>query len=193
MRPRSRWSRAPTAGRPCGSRRTPARPRRLPRSSWPPTRAAACSTPGDDEFSFGATFQLDEESAGSEADNGDNLVQRGTFDSPGQLKLQLDHDVPSCRIKGDQGEVFVEAEGPVDPGAWYAVTCERNGSDVELTVKALGDGAGAGTWHASGPTGSISLQGLPLTVGGKTGPDGTPVASADQFNGAVDDVFLRVE
>ena len=149
--------------------------------------------PGDDEFSFGATFQLDEESAGSEADNGDNLVQRGTFDSPGQLKLQLDHDVPSCRIKGDQGEVFVEAEGPVDPGAWYAVTCERNGSDVELTVKALGDGAGTGTWHASGPTGTISLQGLPLTVGGKTGPDGTPVASADQFNGAVDDVFLRVE
>ena len=149
--------------------------------------------PGGDEFSFGATFQLDEESSGSEADNGDNLVQRGAFDSPGQLKIQLDHDVPSCRIKGDAGEVFVEAAGPIDPGAWYAVTCERTGTDVELTVKALDDGAGAGTWHATGPTGTLSFDGLPLTVGGKTGPDGTPVASADQFNGVVDDVFLRVE
>jgi hypothetical protein len=149
--------------------------------------------PGDDEFRFGASFQIDEESAGSEADNGDNLVQRGTFDSPGQLKIQLDQDVPSCRIKGAGGEVFVEAEGPVDPGAWYAVTCERRDSGVELTVEALDGGAGDGTWQATGPTGRISLAALPLTVGGKTGPDGTPVASADQFNGAVDDVFFLVQ
>src|SRR4051794_26743040 len=96
--------------------------------------------PGDDGFAFGASFQLDEKSSGSAADNGDNLVQRGTFDSPGQFKIQLDHDVPSCRVKGAGGEVFVKAEGPVDPGAWYSVTCERTDSDVELTVKSLGDG-----------------------------------------------------
>jgi hypothetical protein len=149
--------------------------------------------PGDEGFSFGATFDLDEQSSGSEADNGDNLVQRGAFDSPGQLKIQLDHGVPSCRVKGDAGEVFAKADGPVDPGAWYTVTCQRSGSDVELTVKAYADGAGGGTWHASGPTGNITLDDLPLTVGGKTGPDGTPVASADQFNGAVDDVFLKVK
>lgn len=151
--------------------------------------------PGDDEFSFGATFDLDEQSSGSAADNGDNLVQRGTFDSPGQLKIQLDHGVPSCRVKGAAGELFVKGDGPVDPGAWYTVTCERSGSDLELTVKPYGDsdGAGGGTWHASGPTGAISFDDLPLTVGGKTGPDGTPVASADQFNGAVDDVFFTVK
>jgi hypothetical protein len=149
--------------------------------------------PGDDAFSFGATLQLDEKSSGSAADNGDNLVQRGTFDSPGQLKIQLDHDVPSCRIKGEAGEVFAKADGPIDPGAWYSVTCERTGSDVELRVKAYDGAAGGGTWHASGPTGTLDLDDVPLTVGGKTGPDGTPVASADQFNGVVDDVFLRVE
>jgi hypothetical protein len=147
--------------------------------------------PGDGEFTFGASFQLDEKSSGSAADNGDNLVQRGTFDSPGQFKIQLDHDVPSCRVKGADGEVFVKAGAPVDPGAWYSVSCERSGSDVELTVTSWGDGAGGGTWHASGPTGSIDLESVPLTVGGKTGPDGTPVASADQFNGVVDDVFFR--
>lgn len=148
--------------------------------------------PGAKQFSFGATFQIDEQSSGSAADNGDNLVQRGAFDSPGQVKLQLDHDVPSCRVKGDAGEAFVKATGPVDPGAWYTVTCERDGSDLELTVKASGDGSGGGTWHTSADTGTVSLQDLPLTIGGKTGPDGTPVASADQFNGAVDDVFFAV-
>jgi hypothetical protein len=149
--------------------------------------------PGDADFTFGASFSLDEKSSGSDADNGDNLVQRGTFDSPGQFKIQLDHGVPSCRILGDAGEVVVKAEGPVDPTSWYAVTCERTASEVTLQVKALDGGAGEGTWKKSGPTGALSFQGVPLTIGGKTGPDGTPVASADQFNGAVDDVFLSVE
>ena len=66
-------------------------------------------------------------------------------------------------------------------------------TEVELTVEPLDGGAGGGTWQSTGATGLVSLDGLPLTVGGKTGPDGTPVASADQFNGAVDDVFFRVE
>jgi hypothetical protein len=57
---------------------------------------AAALDPGDRDFEFGASFRLDEESSGSEADGGDNLLQRGTFASPGQLKLQLDHRVPSC-------------------------------------------------------------------------------------------------
>jgi hypothetical protein len=150
--------------------------------------------PGGADFSFGATFQLDKASSGSAADNGDNLVQSGSFDSPGQFKIQLDHDVPSCRVKGADGEAFVKADSPIDTGAWYTVTCERHGSDLELTVKAHDDdGAGGGTWHVSAPTGTVSLKGLPLTVGGKTGPDGTPVASPDQFNGAVDNVFLRVQ
>ena len=93
---------------------------------------------------------------------------------------------------GTGGEVFVQADGPVDPGAWYTVTCERRSDEVILQVDADGEASGAGTWRKSGPTGTVSLEGLPLTIGGKTGPDGTPVASADQFNGVVDDVFLDI-
>jgi hypothetical protein len=148
--------------------------------------------PGDDDFTFGASFQLDEESSGSKADNGDNLVQRGTFDSPAQIKIQLDKGVPSCRVLGPDGEVFVQADGPVDPGPWYTVTCERRSDEVILQVEADGGASGDGTWRKSGPTGAVSFEDLPLTIGGKTAPDGTPVASADQFNGAVDDVFLTI-
>jgi hypothetical protein len=120
--------------------------------------------PGDSDFTFGASFSLDEKSSGSEADNGDNLIQRGTFDSPDQFKLQLDHDVPSCRILGAAGEVFVKAEDPIDPGSWYAVSCKRSASEVTLKVKAYDGGAGQGTWKAPGATGTIALQGVPLRI-----------------------------
>ncbi len=143
--------------------------------------------PGSGEFSFGATFRLDEDSQGSAADDGNNLLQRGTFDSPGQYKLQIDGGVPSCRVQGEEGEVVVEAEEQVEPGAWYSVSCTR--TDTGLTLEVEGE-EGDGTWRADGETGEVSVTELPLTIGGKAGPDGTPVASADQFNGVVDDVFL---
>ena len=92
--------RAATAVTPCGSPPTPAPPGAPAAVLVATDEGSGALDPGAEAFTFGATFQLDEKSSGSEADNGDNLVQRGTFDSPGQLKIQLDHDVPSCRVKG---------------------------------------------------------------------------------------------
>jgi hypothetical protein len=149
-------------------------------------------SPLDRDFTFGASFELDEESSGSEADDGDNLVQRGSFGDPGQFKIQLDHGVPSCRIVGDTGEVFVEAGEAVRPGVWYSVSCERDSSEVGLTLTPYDDQDERETWRATGSTGTISFEAQPLSVGGKVTPQGVPVASADQFNGAVDDVFLRI-
>lgn len=149
-------------------------------------------SPGGDDFEFGASFTLDRKSSGSDADNGDNLVQRGTFSDPGQFKIQLDKGVPSCRIAGDAGAVFVKADEAIERGAWYSVACARSGSKVRLTVKEYGDDA-AETWRVSGSTGDIELSSQPLSVGGKVSGEGVPVASADQFSGAVDDVFLRIE
>ncbi len=146
----------------------------------------------DHDFEFGATFRLDAESSGSAVDDGDNLVQRGSFSDPGQFKIQLDHGVPSCRIVGDAGEAFVEASEAVEPDAWYSVSCEREGSEVILTMAPYDDRDAKKSWRATGPTGSVSLSTQPLSVGGKVSPKGVPVASADQFNGAVDDVFLRI-
>lgn len=149
-------------------------------------------SPLDRDFEFGATFQLDAESSGSAVDDGDNLLQRGNFSDPGQFKIQLDHGVPSCRIVGDAGEMFVEAQEPVKPGAWYAVSCAREGSEVSLTVTPY-DQEDQEPSRATGPTGNIALLAQPLSVGGKVSPQGVPVASADQFNGAVDNVFLRID
>ncbi len=149
--------------------------------------------PLDRDFEFGATFRLDPESSGSDVDNGDNLVQRGSFSDPGQFKIQLDHGVPSCRVAGDGGEVFVEAAEAVEPDVWYAVSCERVGSEVSLTLTPYDEPDDAESWSATGPTGTLAFETQPLSIGGKVSPDGVPVASADQFNGAVDDVFLRIE
>lgn len=76
-------------------------------------------SPGSEPFSFGADFTLDADSSGTNADNGDNLVQRGLFDAPGQYKIQVDGGKASCRVMGSAGDVTVEAATRVLPGRWY--------------------------------------------------------------------------
>ncbi len=148
--------------------------------------------PGDRDFSFGASFALARRSAGSAVDDGNNLVQRGSYEG-GQYKIQVDRRVPSCRVAGDKGEVFVKADTPVVPGRWYTVSCERVASQVNLTVTPHGRGEPPRTSSGSGPIGTISLALDPISIGGKVSPAGDPVASADQFNGVVDDVFVQVD
>lgn len=148
--------------------------------------------PRDRDFSFGASFSLDRRSSGSALDDGNNLIQRGGF-TGSQFKIQVDRRVPSCRVAGRKGEIFVEAEDPVVPGRWYTVTCARSASQVDLTVTPRGRGEEARTWSSSGPIGTVYLDLVPIAIGAKVGPNGEAVASADQFNGAVDDVFVHVE
>jgi hypothetical protein len=148
--------------------------------------------PGDRDFSFGAAFSVDARSSGSTTDDGNNLLQRGGYVG-GQFKIQVDQGVPSCRVAGDAGEVFVEADEPVAPDRWYTVTCERTISQVRLTLTPRGRGERSRTWSATGAIGTVSFEQAPVAIGGKVAPDGGPVASADQFNGIVDDVFVQVD
>ena len=148
--------------------------------------------PGRRSFTFGATFRLDRRSSGKGPDNGDNLVQRGSFGGRGQFKLQLDHRVPSCRVKGDRGTLFVEARRAVTPLRWYSVNCRRTPSGITLRVRSFGSGAAVRSTHASGATGNLELGTYRLSIGGKTRANGAPESSADQFNGVLDNVFLRL-
>lgn len=153
-------------------------------------------SPEGDDFAFGASFRLDAQPSGSADDNGDNLVQVGLYTDPAQYKIQLDHRAPSCRLLGTAGEVFVEADVVVEPDRWYTVTCAR--SDVVRLTLTSYDEAGEPTelsWDGEGDPGILRLTDprQVLSIGGKLQPGGRLVPSAsDQFNGAVDDVFLDI-
>jgi hypothetical protein len=153
----------------------------------------ATVSPGRRAFTFGGSFRIDPVSSGEGRDNGDNLIQRGNYGSRGQYKIQLDDRVPSCRVKGDAGTRFVRARARVTPDRWYAVTCRRTTSGLRLSVKSFAPGSTAAITRTSGPTGNIVLGTLRLSVGGKVGPNGAPLPSADQFTGVVDNVFLRMD
>jgi len=153
-------------------------------------------SPGPDSFSFGADFSLDAESSGTDADNGDNLLQRGLYDATGQYKIQLDGGRPSCRVMGSAGGVSVKASTRVVPGRWYRVWCTRRGDTVtlELGVVRTDGSVSFGSVSDDAEIGSVLLpRRTPLSVGGKLNADGTLTRSAtDQFNGSVDRVFYRL-
>jgi hypothetical protein len=147
-------------------------------------------SPGTGAFSFGADFTLDARSQGSATDNGNNLIQRGLYTASAQYKLQVDQGRPLCRVKGRSGAVIVQSTRTVQAGAWHQVRCSRVGSTVTLTLVRLGDGT-TWSWSATGATGDVRVgSAVPLSVGGKVDDQGRiVVASADQFNGVVDNAF----
>lgn len=149
--------------------------------------------PGERDFRFGARFRLDQESDGSDTDDGDNLMQRGVFESDTQYKLQIDRGVPSCLVRGEDGQVLVKATAEVERETWYAVSCTRDGDGVELRVERDDGAEQQQVVRDPGRTGSVSPgRKIPLAIGGKVSPRGqVTTSSTDQFNGVVDDVFLE--
>ena len=161
----------------------------------PAPGAADPTDPGAGGFAFGAEFAVDALTGRSATDNGDNLVQRGLFSSESQYKIQLDDGHPSCRVSGSAGSVTVRASEQVEPEQWYRVRCRRVGDVVTMRVVTSSD-AVRQVWEyaAEGATGSLSYatDGPPFSIGGKVDDEGRVVANdSDQFNGLVDDVFVR--
>ncbi|MFN8188920.1 MAG: hypothetical protein U0R78_00545 [Nocardioidaceae bacterium] len=154
--------------------------------------------PGSRDFWFGLDLRFPEETTSSEADNGDNLLQRGLFGDTGQLKLQADNGVPSCRVAGESGDVTVKANAPLPTERWFRVRCQRTAGLVTLYV---GEIAASGTveewehWSEEGPTGEIDFAdpAPAVSIGGKLNPQGGLVEDApDQFNGALAHVVYGV-
>lgn len=163
-------------------------------------------SPGTSDFTLSADFRLD---GGTAPDPGNNLVQRGTWGSSHQLKLQVDLingvPLPECMVgQSVEGRfVYVKASlpRPVTFGRWYRMTCRRVGSSLTLTVRSIAsDGRLASyaqqqialarvfdlTWPPS------VTRPVPLTVGGKLWPSGQIDPDDDQFNGLVDNVRLTI-
>jgi hypothetical protein len=149
--------------------------------------------PGTSDFSFGADFSVDNLTEGRGLDDGNNLVQRGLSGDPAQYKLQIDRDRVSCLVAGDAGEVFVQTEQQIRPHVWYRASCSRTGPVVTLNLGTFDDPPE----HAvePGDTGALYVPAAtPLVLGGKATTRGEAVVGdSDQFNGALDNVFLAID
>lgn len=155
-------------------------------------------SPGEAPVTLLADIRLraGQSSAGG-TDNGDNIVQRGLFDSGAQLKLQADHDAASCRMLGDTGEVSLKSPKKLKRDAWYRLQCTRDGDTVTLAVIPIAEDGTLGkpvVATRSGPIGAITFPaGVPISVGGKLNADGTITAAAsDEFNGDIDNVAVHI-
>ncbi len=90
--------------------------------------------PGTQNFAMGLVFTTRPIPS---TNYGGNLMQKGLFGDPGQVKLQL---VPAyqgtvnCRIKGTSGAKIITSTVNVDDGAWHTAVCWRAGNVVGVTV-----------------------------------------------------------
>jgi hypothetical protein len=157
-----------------------------------PTRAGALD-PGTGDFVLQVDFSADPAERGRPGDDGDNLVQRGRYDDRAQLKLQLDHGVPACRVSGDKGAVVVRGDSAVRPNHWYRLTCRRSARRVVLRLDDLEAGDEVAEWEQVEETGEVRFAGVPISIGAKVADDGRiDPAGSDQFHGVIDRVVVDV-
>jgi hypothetical protein len=145
------------------------------------TASSADLNPGRRALSFGATVRL----ARSQTSTGQNVVQKGYSKSSSQYKLQLDGRLgnPSCVLVDvkKRGIKLVRSSVSVADGKWHVVECRR----VGIAFRVLVDGVVRGL--AKVPAALSVSNNRPLSIGGKG-----VYADNDQFNGAVDDVWVRI-
>ena len=149
--------------------------------------------PGTGDFLVAVDFRADAATAGRPEDDGDNLVQRGRYGQPAQLKLQLDHGIPSCRLAGSLGEVLVRDSRPVTPDRLYRLTCTRTGPTVRMRLVDLDGAVDPRELTVAGDPGAINFDHAPLSIGAKVSDRGRiALGSSDQFHGTIDRVVVDV-
>lgn len=159
--------------------------------AWP--RRAGALDPGRRAFTAGVDFVADRPDRGRPGDNGANLLQLGRFDDASQVKLQIDHGVPSCRLAGTGGAVVVAAARPVEADRWYRLTCRRAAGRVVLELTDLEADGVPSAWEKRADPGDLRFGRVPMSVGAKVAADGEiDVAGSDQFHGVIDRVFVDV-
>lgn len=137
--------------------------------------------PGARPLAFGAMVRL----AAGQTSKGQNVVQKGYSATSSQYKLQIDGIAgrPSCVLVDDKRPVLqlVRSSITVADGFWHSVACRRTGAFLMILI----DGALRG-WVVIPVTLSVT-NGYPLSIGGKGAS-----RDNDQFQGALDDVWVRI-
>lgn len=137
--------------------------------------------PGTRDIAFGADVLLPP----AQTSSGQNIVQKGYSTTSSQWKLQIDGIVgkPSCVLVDDRKPTIrmVTSSITAADGHWHAVQCRRAGKVLEVLV----DGVVTGSITVPAKL-SVSNQ-RPLSIGGKGA-----YADNDQFNGALDNVWVQI-
>jgi hypothetical protein len=123
-----------------------------------------------------------------------NILQEGLYDSPAQVKLQVQHgSTPAshraqCRVKGAGGVVL--ATGPaidIADGDWHTVTCTKSADgDTRTAVVVTVDGVDGPVTYSSSAIGRVAPPGK-LDLGGRSA-----VASTDSLDGWLRSVRIDV-
>lgn len=135
--------------------------------------------PGTGPIRYGATLRLPASHTGA----GENVIQKGSYRSGSQWKLQVDGTAgaPSCVLVGNGRAYRARSSARVADGRWHRVECRRAGATLTVLLDGVATGRTAipGTLNVSNPA--------PLRVGGNGAGQHN-----DQFFGSLDDVFVIV-
>jgi hypothetical protein len=137
--------------------------------------------PGTRDISFGADVYL----SPTQTSKGQNVIQKGFSKTSSQWKLQIDGVAgrPSCVLVGDRLRRIRMATSTVTvaDGRWHRVRCSRVGSILAVFVDNLLRG------RTIVPASLSVTNNRPMSIGGKGA-----FADNDQFNGALDNVWVQV-
>lgn len=133
--------------------------------------------PGVRPFRYGATVLATAAQVGT----GANIMQKGVATTASQWKLQIGRQgAANCVLvgQGSTTRYVARSRVQVTDGRWHQVTCRRTGGTLLVIV----DGVTRGT-VAVPPAVNVGNT-MPLRIGGRN-----LNARADQFGGAIDEVF----
>ena len=145
------------------------------------TPSSADLNPGTRDIAYGADVLL----APGQTSKGQNVVQKGYSASGSQWKLQIDGMAgrPSCVLVDDRRpEIRIAASSvTAADGRWHALRCHRRGTSLAIYVDDVLRG------RTAVPALLSISNDRPLSIGGKGA-----FTDNDQFNGALDNVWVRI-
>jgi len=145
------------------------------------TVSSADLNPGTANLSYGASLIL----TATRTSKGQNVVQKGYSATSSQYKLQVDGRAgrPSCAVVDNRRPAIqlVRSSVSIADGSWHVVECERLGTVLRIVV----DGVTRGVRLI--PLTLAISNNEPLAIGGKGA-----YRDNDQFQGALDDVWVRI-
>jgi hypothetical protein len=145
------------------------------------TPTSADLNPGTRDIAYGADVLLEP----GQTSKGQNIVQKGYSATSSQWKLQIDGVAgrPSCVLVDDKKPTIRIARSSVTAadGRWHSVQCHRIGGTLSVYV----DGVNRGS--TSVPANLSVTNNRPMSIGAKGA-----FADNDQFNGALDNVWVQI-